>query len=781
MRATTAASFSAAANSKAAEDWLARTPPDADPAPTTLQSEYVLASRQATTRRQRVLLVTSLAVTIVALGLGLLALLSRNQAVSARNKAVSAGNIARSQALAAESQNELTADPEVSVLLARQAVRVTPTPQAVSALRQAMDASAVRVALPIESVGSCKYQAGSFVAYDPAGDRVAEGSCTGQVTVADATTGRVVFERHLPTQEDTVAYDPDGRHLAVATRSGIALLDPSTGVTTSRLAGHGEPTSLAFNPDGSMVAETTNLGVTVWDLATGASRSLIVDPLSDYSSLAFTADGSLLVVGTDLGYTAVVDVASGNVVRRLTPPGQTVTSGPGSVSPVALAGNLLVVGENVNGTGDTSGDIDVWNTTTWTMSQVLTPVTGTAIASVAVSPDQQTVAVGNADGTGGIWSLYAHEELVPISGQTASLNTVAFSPDSADVVTAANDGTSRIYRATGPWVATMSADLCGCGNEIGWRHNTMVGTDRVGNDIVLQAWHIPSGRQLPGARVLSTDQQNEGVVLSRDGSRAALFNDEAPVSTVTVVDTATGHVVFVLPSTTVAGVAISDDDHLLAVTGATGELHVVTLSTGHTVVGHGWPDCDAGNGDNLVISANDRWVAHSSFCGQVSIGRTATATLSASFDQHQQVSSIAFNPAGTRLAVASWDSIVSILGVPDVRPVLELLGHSRGVNDVTYSPGGQYIVTTSTDRTARVWNASTGQLLQVDHDQSSTGNPSVDPDSRFVVEFNANDQIRLWDLCPDCLAPSALLAASNSAVVSPLTPIERHEAASSSG
>ena len=125
---------------KAAESWLAGTSPEAEPAPTTVQSEYVLASRRAAARRQRTLVTASLVVAVVAVGLGVVALVPRNQAVSA-------GRTDRVQALAAESQNELSADPEVSVLLARQAVQTDPDPQAVAALRQAVDASAVRVAL----------------------------------------------------------------------------------------------------------------------------------------------------------------------------------------------------------------------------------------------------------------------------------------------------------------------------------------------------------------------------------------------------------------------------------------------------------------------------------------------------------------------------------------------------------------------------------------------------------------------------------------------------------
>ena len=337
------------------------------------------------------------------------------------------------------------------------------------------------------------------------------------------------------------------------------------------------------------------------------------------------------------------------------------------------------------------------------------------------------------------------------------------------------------YRAGGPWTTTLAATLCGCGNEIGWQSEKMTATTRSGSDIVVRTWQMPSGHLVAGSRVINTDQANEGVALSRDGTLAALWNDSATDSAVTVIDTATGHVVYTLPPIPEAGVTFSDDDRLLAVSDANGGLHIVTLSDGRTVTGHGWPNCDASNGTNLVISANDRLIAHSAFCGQVAIGATATAKVSETFDQHQQLSDIAFNTSGTRLALASWDSTVTILGVGTDTPALELIGHARGVTGVTYTPDDRYVVTTSIDGTTRVWSAATGQQLEIDHDESGTENPSVSPDGRLVAESNSDGQVRMWALCTDCADPPALLAASRPFVVSPLTAVERDEVAASSG
>jgi len=712
---------------------------------------------------------------VIAVALGVLALASRNQAVSS-------STTARAQALAAESLSELSADPEVSVLLARQAVEVSPIPKAVAALRQAMDASPVRLALPTASAKLCgfgKNTSGPTIAYNPAGTRVAESLCTGDVVVFDARSGHVAYRRHLSTQASAVAYSPNGRILAVGTNNGIDLLDPSTGSLESQLVGHGEPNALAFSANGSLLGATTGRGVTLWNLTSGTARELVADP-DDEQSLAFTSDGRFLVVGTGATFTSVYNVTSGTFLRGLQPPGQSPTMG--TISPVAIAGNVLVVGENVTGSGDVTGDIDMWDTQTWTMSSVLTTVTGTAIGNVAISADGQKVSVGNADGTGGVWSVKPDEEQVTLSGQTADINSIAFSPNGADVATAANDGTARIYRAGGPWLNTMPATLCGCGNEFGWQRHKLVALDRSGNDVLLESWLLPSGRPLPDPPVLATDQQSLGVALSPDGALVAIWNDGVATSTVKVLDTATRRLVFTLPATSISGVAFSDDDRLLVVADQSGGLHITTLSSGHTMVGHGWTqNCSTSAGYSPAVSSDDRLVAVYSFCGQVSLGRVGTAKPFETFDQRGQLAQIAFDPAGDRLALGSWDNTVTVLNVATDRPALELVGDTRGVNGVTYSRSGRYIATTSVDDTMRVWNATTGQLMQVDHDETNPDSPSFNPDGQILAETNNDNQIRLWPVCPDCSDPAALLSASRSSVVSPLTPLERAEVAAQVG
>jgi WD40 repeat protein len=261
-----------------------------------------------------------------------------------------------------------------------------------------------------------------------------------------------------------------------------------------------------------------------------------------------------------------------------------------------------------------------------------------------------------------------------------------------------------------------------------------------------------------------------------------MWNDSNPTSTIKVLDTATQRVVFTLPATTTSGVTFSDDNRLLVVADQSGGLHITTLSSGHTKVGHGWTSrCDQQSGLSPAVSSDDRLVAVYSFCGRVSVGRVLTAKPFETFDVHGQLSHIAFDPTGSRLALASWDSTVTVLGIATNRPVLELVGDTRGVDGVAYSPDSRYIATTSIDDTVRVWNASTGQLMQVDQERTAPASPSFNSNGQILAETNNDNQIRLWTVCLNCGDPAAILSSSRSSVVSPLTPLERAEVALQSG
>ena len=252
----------------AAEGWLA-SGADKDPGPTGLQQEYVYASRGASTRRQRTLAGASLLVAAVSVALLIFALISRHDAVNERTTA-------ESRALAGQSGNQLAVDPELSLLLARQAVRTKATPDALFALRRALDASPLRLALPSQGRQGCGQDIfGPGLVY-PSRNRIVETLCNGNVVFLNAETGK---DREPPASggersERRAEPRPQAaRGRRPTTASRCSTRPPAR--PSGRLRGGGPVKRLAFSPDGRRVAAATHDGVMVWRTAGGSGRLLI--------------------------------------------------------------------------------------------------------------------------------------------------------------------------------------------------------------------------------------------------------------------------------------------------------------------------------------------------------------------------------------------------------------------------------------------------------------------------------------------------------------------------
>jgi hypothetical protein len=181
-----------------AEQQLASTAAGREPEPTRLQRQYVLASRRAAARRQRLTLAAVAAALAVSAVLGVLALLQRNEA---RTQA----RLATSRALAAEAVGALDVDPALSLALAVEATHVEPTPQAERALRSALAQSHLRRMIhnPSGPVNA--------VAFGADGRILASGDDTDGARLWDVKTGRMLSVLGPPNALlSSVTYGPKG-------------------------------------------------------------------------------------------------------------------------------------------------------------------------------------------------------------------------------------------------------------------------------------------------------------------------------------------------------------------------------------------------------------------------------------------------------------------------------------------------------------------------------------------------------------------------------------------
>src|SRR5215467_9548839 len=75
-----------------------------------------------------------------------------------------------------------------------------------------------------------------------------------------------------------------------------------------------------------------------------------------------------------------------------------------------------------------------------------------------------------------------------------------------------------------------------------------------------------------------------------------------------------------------------------------------------------------------------------------------------------------------------------------------LRGHSSWITRIAWSPDGKIIASPSADKTIRLWDAQTGQLMrtQVGH-SAMVGSVAWSPDGKILVSGSYDETIHLWD------------------------------------
>ncbi len=328
-----------------AEQWLAQAGNDKERQPTALQTEYIISSRKAAAKRQRIVLGAVSLGLIVSIVLTIVALTQRKLA-DERSQIALARQLAAQSELLRNQQAELL--PR-SVLLAVEAMRRFPCVEADSALRAGLSLLP-RLIARMEHDGKVR-----SVAITSDGQYVGSGSEDRTARMWEVTTGKQLARMEHPDTVKTVLLSSDGKYLAsiadstlgetgvrlwslpagqliaqfpygdipsiafspnnepfaVASPTGIVVCDTGTGKQTTRLPkARGR---LAFSPDGKRI---TN-GEQVWDTTTGKELSRITMNEDRAKAVAFSPDGKYVATGTPQQMALLWDAATGQLIMTL--------------------------------------------------------------------------------------------------------------------------------------------------------------------------------------------------------------------------------------------------------------------------------------------------------------------------------------------------------------------------------------------------------------------------------------------------------------------------------
>lgn len=741
---------------EAAERWLGEASAHKEPTPTALQTEYTLASRRIATTRQRRGVGAVASALVVSLVLTAIAVVQRSRA---QREAL----VAQSRELASEAATQLETDPELSLLLAIEGVRRTPTAQAEEALRRSIVTSRVRDTLR-GHVGEV-----STVAFSPNGERLVSGGFDYTARVWDLASGLspTVLRGHEDLVEDA-SFSPDGDRVLTASDDGTTRVwDSATGDELLVLEGHTGAVYVArYSPDGSLILTAGGDGAArIWDAASGDTVAVLQEHEGPVYDASFSPDGSRVVTASDDDTARVWDTSTGRVLAVLR------GHEDGLYTAAFASDGSRVVTASEDGTART------WEVSKGRPLAVLR--NGMPLFMAAFGPDGEVVATAGEVGTAALWDAQSGEQRFLLRGHSGYVYWVGFSPDGRQVLTAGEEGTARLWDVkTGDLIVALR------------RHRSSITVAAFAPDGQFAATGALDGE------VKVWDQQTEGLVLQGDGTwmesvefapsgewvgtvdwggalrlwdpstgeerlvmeaeDRTLFLDVAPEGsravtggtggTARVWDTTTGELVAKLPGTgaPLLSVAYSPDGSRVATSAADGATRLWDPETGQNVesfFGH------LGPVRAVSFSADGSRVATAGNDGTARVWNAATGEQLASHKGHTTtVQSVALSPDGARVASGSEDNTVRLWDARTGQTVAVLRGHKLIVYGVTFSPDGGRILSYAQDGQVRVWDATSGEVVAVMRGHvGGVFAATFDSSGRWVASGGEDGTVRLWD------------------------------------
>jgi len=516
------------------------------------------------------------------------------------------------------------------------------------------------------SAGDSSVEALFSVAVSPDGNWVATGSDMVLLWDAEHWGQRTELTR-FDYNVQSLAFAPDGKRLAAASRYDRIRILSLSGLQLHELEDGARHESLAFTGDGQQLVVPCRPSVDGEDF--GVIRMLkadlsavnlelrVQDPSTcpGYTLAIVSPDDSFLAVSPRYGNesTRLLDAKSGKELLRMPVKRDEINS-----TALSPDGRILAIAHN-------DGSIDCWSLIRSPNGNFLKPEIPQTLQahrgkvySIQFASDDQLISCG-ADGRVLAWSLKVDENPERLAEMSVgALETLA----NGDLLTGTvqgleligADGSRRFEIPIGGGDETVCAVSPSCDLIAGvsYKHQVVVGS----------VSH-------PGeTQVLEFDQRPTDVSFASSGMQLAAVTSGGRLS------------VWSLPELS-----------------RTVEMHLSETDSGANTILRYSPEADflLASGDEVELVVVD----------------TKSWRVERRIPQDSAITDLAFGPAGQMLATAHANGVIRIWDWPSLRTRHLLAGHGAGVTSIAFSPDGQTLASSGHDNTTRLWAPRAGRYF----------------------------------------------------------------------
>ncbi|MEG5000046.1 AAA-like domain-containing protein [Microcoleus sp. B4-D4] len=385
--------------------------------------------------------------------------------------------------------------------------------------------------------------------------------------------------------------------------------------------------------------------------------------------------------------------------------------------------------------GTSDGDVQIWHQDgrlIRTFKAHIAPVIG-----VAISPDRQLIVSGSGDLTIKLWQLNSSTDkaalpLHTLTGHKAPIYSVKFSPDGELIVSASQDRTVKIWRRNGTLFKTLTGHLGVVRKAVFSPDGELIAS--ASEDSTVKIWRRDgtlyktlSQNQSPVLSIAFSPNSNTIAAGTGDGTIKLWHRDGTLLRTIAAHDAGIQALAFSPDGETIAS---GSDNQMLKLWNIDGTL-LTTIKAHNSAI------------SDLSFSHNGEYLASTSFDGTVKLWKFSNSLLTILRRHTAGVWGVALSK-NQQLVVSSSGNEV-LLWHRDGKLPRRFEGHNSAFSGVAISPDGKIIATVSVDKSVKLWSAD-GTLLKTLPGRVDMRRVVFSPDGKIIASSSGDTTVKLWRL-----------------------------------